>query len=1275
MGGPLTAAGGDAGAAAVEPLRPQPPPDPKTMARWYQLEALERAVRGNTVAFLETGSGKTLIAVMLLRAYAHRVRRPDSRRFAVFLVPTVVLVGQQARVVEQHTDLVVKQFYGEMGVDFWDAATWRGVLEDGEVLVMTPQILLDNLRHSFFRLQDIALLIFDECHHARGNTPYACIFKEFYHPQLNSSASDPLPRIFGMSASLIYSKDLNRDKYSKQISEIENLMNSKVYTVDSESALSEYIPFASTKIVHFDDSNISSELHANILSCLNRLTKKHIEALDGKLHGSSLENAKQRISKLRRTFEYCIYDLGVWLAAKAAEVQSYKENILSFWGETLDKNVEGFIRNYSEEVHRELSCFLKNGHIGENFPADSQDWILTPKRVITSIVLEPLLSSIHQMSGWNVKHMAGNRSGLLSQRRKNHTEIVESFRKGKVHIIIATQILEEGLDVPSCNLVIRFDQSATVCSFIQSRGRARMENSDYLLLVGRGDVEAHTKAKKFLASGQIMREESLRLGSISCQQLENTLCEDTYYRVDSTRAIVTLNSSVPLIHFFCSKLPSDEYFKPLPRFDIDKASGTCTLHLPKSSPVQTVNVEGEVSILKETVCLKACQELHAIGALTDSLLPELDVPCDEEPDIVVENQFEQPAYFPEEFVDNWHSFSRLGIYYCYKISLEGCPKTASPTDILLALKCDLGSDFTSSSFKLPGGQDNASVTMKYVGIIHLNQEQYEVVILTNTKDGPFCRCILKNSIVWTPHNNMFYVVSGFLDLHANSLLPQHDGTVVIYKDYFKTRHGLTLTFENQPLLAASKLVKVRNFLHKCYSKKEKEPGGRYSVELPPELCRIIMSPVSANNLHIFSYILEALTTKKCQEEFSQESLETLGDSFLKYVTTRHLFSEYRLQHEGILTKMKKNLISNAALCQLACSSNLVGYIHAEEFNPKNWIIPCLDYDDRANHKISFLAPNGMYSQRKMSIKSKRIADSVEALIGAYLSTAGEKAAFLLMKSLGMNIEFHTEIPVERKISTKAEEFINVRSLEGMLSYKFNDSLLLLEALTHGSYQTSGPTPCYQRLEFLGDAILDHLFTEYYYSEYPECTPELLTDLRSASVNNSCYAHAAVKSGLNKHILHSSSELHRKMSYYLEKFGQSFTGPSYGWEAGIGLPKVLGDVIESIAGAIYLDSKCDKEVVWRSMKRLLEPLATPETIEPDPVKGLQEFCSRGSFKITYKETHVDGVSSVIYRVKAGEITYSATQSDPKKLVAKKLAAKAVLKDLIAGLKDTEAAAVS
>ena len=59
----------------------------------YQLEALEKAIQQNTIVFLETGSGKTLIAIMLLRSYAHLLRKP-SPFIAVFLVPKVVLVKQ-----------------------------------------------------------------------------------------------------------------------------------------------------------------------------------------------------------------------------------------------------------------------------------------------------------------------------------------------------------------------------------------------------------------------------------------------------------------------------------------------------------------------------------------------------------------------------------------------------------------------------------------------------------------------------------------------------------------------------------------------------------------------------------------------------------------------------------------------------------------------------------------------------------------------------------------------------------------------------------------------------------------------------------------------------------------------------------------------------------------------------------------------------------------------------------------------------------------------------
>ncbi|XP_062211725.1 endoribonuclease Dicer homolog 2a-like isoform X2 [Phragmites australis] len=740
-------------------------------------------------------------------------------------------------------------------------------------------------------------------------------------------------------------------------------------------------------------------------------------------------------------------------------------------------------------------------------------------------------------------------------------------------------------------------------------------------------------------------------------------------------------------------------------------------------------------------------------------------------------QHEQTVYFPEELVDNWSSFSFLGLYYCYKISMRGCfNSTTAPTDLILAVKCDMGSEFLCNSFNLGG----IEVAMEYVRIIHLNKEQvifarrFQTTILSllinndhskvshalkyfhqlqlspgvvylllpsvsgkvdwcsikfstspiyeatdkdmrhchsckdadllQTEDGPFCRCMLQNSIVYTPHNRMFYAVTGFLDLNANSLLHRNYGSDVRYKTHFKTRHGLNLTYEDQPLLAASNLFKVRNFLHKCHYKKEKEPSGRNAVELPPELCRVVMTPVSANTLCIFSFVpsimyriqylllseklkiqlgpsmqqfsmtalktLEALTTNECQEEFSLESLETLGDSFLKYVTTQHLFSKYKLHREGVLTSMRDSLVSNAALCQLACNKNLVGYIRNEVFSPKSWIIPGLGYDTRGNSKIFCLSTNNMYVLKKISIKNDRIADTVEALIGAYLSAVGEQAAFHFIKSLGMDIEFHTKMPDERKITTKYEEFINVRSLETMLGYVFHDHSLLMEALTHRSYQTSGTTACYERLEFLGDAVLNHIFTLHFYNQYyPKCTPALLTNLRKASVNNCCYAHAAVKAGLHRHLLHSSSELKHVIND-LENLGRSFSGPSHGWEPGIGLHEDLADLIESIAGAIYLDSKHDKEVVWRAMKRLLEPLATAENVEPDPVTEVKELCEHIGFrKPSYSRTREDGVTTVVAKVLAAGTVYSGTGTGRKKDVAKMFAAKALLQELKAAALDS------
>jgi endoribonuclease Dicer len=59
---------------------------------------------------------------------------------------------------------------------------------------------------------------------------------------------------------------------------------------------------------------------------------------------------------------------------------------------------------------------------------------------------------------------------------------VDAFRTNKANILVATSVAEEGMDIPACNVVIRFDPIQTPVSMIQSRGRARQENSTFIVM-------------------------------------------------------------------------------------------------------------------------------------------------------------------------------------------------------------------------------------------------------------------------------------------------------------------------------------------------------------------------------------------------------------------------------------------------------------------------------------------------------------------------------------------------------------------------------------------------------------------------------------------------------------------------------------------------------------------------------------------------------------------------------------------------------------------------
>lgn len=106
---------------------------------------------------------------------------------------------------------------GSLEPDQWkDASLWRRVLETHRVIVSTPQVLLDALRHSYINLgKSLGLIVFDEAHHAVDKHPYNMIMKEFYCQLLprgtvNAHPEFIRPSILGLTASPVYGGDIEK---------------------------------------------------------------------------------------------------------------------------------------------------------------------------------------------------------------------------------------------------------------------------------------------------------------------------------------------------------------------------------------------------------------------------------------------------------------------------------------------------------------------------------------------------------------------------------------------------------------------------------------------------------------------------------------------------------------------------------------------------------------------------------------------------------------------------------------------------------------------------------------------------------------------------------------------------------------------------------------------------------------------------------------------------------------------------------------------------------
>ncbi len=214
---------------------------------------------------------------------------------------------------------------------------------------------------------------------------------------------------------------------------------------------------------------------------------------------------------------------------------------------------------------------------------------------------------------------------------------------------------------------------------------------------------------------------------------------------------------------------------------------------------------------------------------------------------------------------------------------------------------------------------------------------------------------------------------------------------------------------------------------------------------------------------------------------------------------------------------------------------------------------------------------------------------------------------------------------------------------------FNDEKLLRQALTHRSYVSENPREGgdNERLEFLGDAILNFLSGEYLYKIYPELGEDEMTRRRAALVDEKQLAIFATEIGLD----------------FRMRLGQGAMR-----DGGYQNPNLLSSTFEAVIGAYYLDSNRDIEILRPLIKQLFD--SVPKGVmavrsNVDSKNKFQEFAQANGAKnppryLTEKLGGPDHAPDFISKVYVDEKLYGQGQGRSKKDAEKQAAEDAIAK---------------
>ena len=519
-----------------------PPPDG---IRAYQRELAEQGLAGkNYIICAPTGSGKTLVAAMIISEHLKKGQKIGEERKVLFVVKTQQLAHQQKEQLEKYVGGArIDKVLGETGGEQMLIAP---LLSKMDLIICTAGKIRNELQNKSVTIGQFSLLVIDECHHTVGNDQYSEVL-EFYLVD-KFIGRDRLPQVIGLTAS----PGAGRGRSPTLLKAISHQLDLCAH-LDAACGI-KMVTDNVDELRHFtrEPDHILRELQCRNSS--ETFINVIIQAM------KQLEDFIKSVPPYRRNSLQ--YRKWVEIEKEAAELRrspaerdriSALEHLGQYYHALI--TYEDFTCDDAIEVLRETEHFpdQQATPVEQSLVANHESLLLELSKLPP--VSNPLLEGVERILAdqfsskpaskaiffvreirhtrfvkqWvesrpslrqiiRVSSIVGYTRGGMT--KEQQLEAIRGFKSGKYNLLVSTSVLEEGIDVAACNLVIRFQIMTNEIAEVQAQGRARaLESKMYTIMSSQSEKQCL----------QLINEEK-KLLSLKAPSFVTELCTTPKFR-------------------------------------------------------------------------------------------------------------------------------------------------------------------------------------------------------------------------------------------------------------------------------------------------------------------------------------------------------------------------------------------------------------------------------------------------------------------------------------------------------------------------------------------------------------------------------------------------------------------------------------------------------------------------------------------------------------------------------------------------------------------------